>query len=288
MQRRAVAESPGSPSAPMPTILSHGDAALEVRSVNMPLSVLILGGTSEGRTLALRLAADARFRALLSFAGRTQHVVDPGVPHRVGGFGGVPGLLAHLASEGHQVLVDATHPFAAQMSENAAAAAARARVPLLRLEGPAWSQTAGDRWRVVPSMADAPAALGELPRRVFLSIGRQEVAAFARAPWHDYLIRAVDAFVPPLARARVIAARGPFELASELALFERERVELLVSKNAGTPSTYAKIEAARQLGVPVVMVARPSLPPVETVPDVAAAVAWLVKHHGAPSMRRGV
>jgi precorrin-6A/cobalt-precorrin-6A reductase len=254
----------------------------------MALGVLILGGTSEGRALAVRLAADARFRALLSFAGRTQHIADPGVPYRVGGFGGVEGLVAHLEREGHRALVDATHPFAAQMSCHAARAAERAGVPLVRLEGPAWRELPGDRWQAVSSMAEAPAALGEAPRRVFLSIGRQEVGHFARAPQHDYLIRAVDPFEPALERARVICARGPFELEHERALFERERIEVLVSKNAGTPSTYAKIEAARQLGVPVVMVARPSLPPIDTVPDVAGALAWLAALHRASSMRRGV
>jgi precorrin-6A/cobalt-precorrin-6A reductase len=254
----------------------------------MTLRVLILGGTSEARTLALRLGDDARYSALLSFAGRTQTIADPGVPYRVGGFGGVEGLLAHLAREGHRALIDATHPFAAQMSRHAARAAERAGLPLLRLENPAWRALPGDRWQRVSSMADAPLALGETPRRVFLSIGRQEVAEFARAPQHDYLIRAVDRFAPPLAGARVIAARGPFELRDELALLERERIEVLVSKNAGTPSTYAKIEAARRLGLPVVMVSRPSLPPVDTVPDVEGALGWLAAVHDAPPMRRGV
>jgi precorrin-6A/cobalt-precorrin-6A reductase len=254
----------------------------------MTLSVLVLGGTSEGRELALRLAADPRFQVQLSFAGRTQQVADPGVPYRVGGFGGVAGLAAHLAREGHRALVDATHPFAAQMSRHAAGAAELTGLPILRLEGPAWRELPGDRWQVVPSTAEAAAALGAAPRRVFSSIGRQEVGHFASAPWHDYLIRAVDPFEPPLPRARVICARGPFALRDELALLERERIELLVSKNAGTPSTYAKIEAARQLGIPVVMVARPLLPPVETAPDAARALAWLAALHEASSMRRGV
>jgi precorrin-6A/cobalt-precorrin-6A reductase len=205
----------------------------------MALGVLVLGGTSEGRELAVRLAADARFRVLLSFAGRTQHIADPGVPFRVGGFGGVAGLCAHLERERQQVLVDATHPFAAQMSQHAARAAELTGLPIVRVEGPAWRELPGDRWRVVRSMAQAPAALGDAARRVFLSIGRQEVGWFASAPQHDYLVRAVDPFVPALERARVICARGPFALADERALLERERIELLVSKNAGTASTYA-------------------------------------------------
>jgi len=249
----------------------------------MALSVLILGGTTEGRELALRCAADRRFRVLLSFAGRTQHIADPGVPHRIGGFGGVEGLLVHLERERHHALVDATHPFAAQMSRHAARAAELVHLPLLRLEGAAWRELPGDRWRVVPGLAEAPAALGGPPRRVFLSIGRLEVGQFASAPQHDYTIRAIDPFVPPLERARVICARGPFELAAELALLERERIEVLVSKNSGTPSTYAKIEAARKLGLPVVMVERPRLPPVETAPDVASALGWLTELHEASS-----
>lgn len=238
-------------------------------------SVLILGGTREARRLAARLAADARFEAMLSFAGRTENVLDPGVPYRVGGFGGAEGLSEHLRREGYRALVDATHPFAAQMSRNAAQAAELCALPLLRLEGPPWSAVEGDRWIEVATMAESVAALGSAPRRVLSSVGRLEVGAFAAAPWHEYLIRAVDPFDPPLPRARVIAARGPFELAAERELLERERIDVIVSKNSGTASTYAKIAAARELGIPVVMIARPHLPAVATVPDERLAYAWL-------------
>jgi precorrin-6A/cobalt-precorrin-6A reductase len=256
----------------------------------MVLKVLILAGTSDARELGLRLAADARFALMLSFAGRTQSVADPGVPFRVGGFGGVEGLVSHLEQEGYHVLVDATHPFAAQMSRHAARAAELVRIPLLRLEGPPWPAAPGDRWVRVARMADAAVALGAEPRRVFLGIGRLEVGAFARAPWHDYLIRAVDRFDAPLPRARVIAARGPFQLADERALFESERIEVVVSKNSGTPSTYAKVAAARELGLPVIMVERPTLSADATprAPSVAAALAWLSSLQGASSMKRGV
>ena len=255
--------------------------------------MLILGGTSEARRLAERLAPDGRFEALLSFAGRTESVVDPGVPYRVGGFGGVDGLCAHLRRERCAALVDATHPFAAQMSRHAARAAELTQVALARLEGPPWHAVAGDRWLEVATMADAAAALGAVPRRVLSTVGRLEVGAFAVAPWHDYLLRAVDPFEPPLPRARVIAARGPFDVDAERALLERERIEVIVSKNSGTPSTYAKIVAARELGIPVVMVCRPSLPVVPTLPDVGAAFAWLEaafreRAHGASSTKRGV
>lgn len=256
----------------------------------MALKVLILAGTSDARELGLRLAADARFAPTLSFAGRTQSVADPGVPYRVGGFGGIDGLVSHLEQEGYHVLVDATHPFAAQMSRHAARAAELVRVPLLRLEGPPWPAAPGDRWVMVAQMADAATALGPVPRRVFLGIGRLEVGAFAAAPWHDYLIRAVDPFEAPLPRARVIAARGPFHLADERALLERERIEVVVSKNSGTPSTYAKIAAARELGLPVVMVARPapSADGAPRAPSTAAALAWLYALQGASATKRGV
>jgi precorrin-6A/cobalt-precorrin-6A reductase len=291
----------------MPTILSHGgaleDIPDEVWSADMTLKVLILGGTSEARELAQRLAGVPGLMALLSFAGRTQSVADPGVPYRVGGFGGVTGLVKHLEDEGYHALVDATHPFAAQMSRNAARAAELLELPIVRLEGPAWTAVEGDRWRTVPSMAEAAAALDPSPRRVFLSIGRLEVGHFREAPWHEYLIRAVDPFVPPLPRARVITARGPFELADECALLEAERIEVVVSKNSGTPSTYAKIEAARRLRLPVIMVARPSLPALETCASAGAVLGWLEalgsagaarggnqpgQDHGAARTKRGV
>jgi len=236
--------------------------------------------------LAQRLAQDARFAPLLSFAGRTGSLADPGVPHRIGGFGGVPGLVAAL--ERHDVLVDATHPFAAQMSHHAARAAELAGLPLLRLEAPAWVSVPGDRWQHVEDMAAAAAALGAGSRRVFLSIGRLEVGAFRVVPQHAYLIRAVDAFDPELPGARVIAARGPFALESERALLVQERIEVIVSKNSGTPATYAKLEAARELGLPVIMVERPRLPPAETCSSVEAALDWLRARHDASTTKRGV
>jgi precorrin-6A/cobalt-precorrin-6A reductase len=253
----------------------------------MAFRVLILGGTQEGRRCAQQLAGDARFAAMLSFAGRTQSLVDPGVPYRVGGFGGVEGLVAHLEREGYHALIDATHPFAAQMSRHADDAARRARLPLLRVECPAWSPGQGDRWTLVPDMAAAAAALGPSPRRVLLTIGRLELAAFQAAPQHDYLIRAVDPFEPPLPRARVVAERGPFDLESECRLLERERIELIVSKNAGTQATLAKLEAARRFALEVVMVARPELPSVPLVHTANEAVAWLTAL-AQPGTRRGV
>ena len=225
---------------------------------------------------------------MLSFAGRTQSLADPGVPYRVGGFGGVEGLVAHLGREEYHALIDATHPFAAQMSRHAAEAARQTRLPLLRVECPAWTAKPGDLWTDVPNMAAAAAALGPGPRRVLLSVGRLELAAFRIAPEHDYLIRAVDPFVPALPRARVIAERGPFEVEAECALLEREKIELVVSKNSGTAATYAKIEAARRLALPTIMVARPLLPEVPTVRTVDQALAWLDTARAQSLTLRGV
>jgi precorrin-6A/cobalt-precorrin-6A reductase len=236
---------------------------------------VILGGTSEGRLLSEQLAGDDRYAAVLSFAGRTRSLQPPRAPYRVGGFGGVPGLIEYLQAERCAALVDATHPFAAQMSRHAAQAAQATGTPLLRVECSPWQRVAGDRWLEVPDMAAVAAALGERPLRVFSSVGRLEVEAFQAAPQHDYLLRAVDEFEHGLPRARVLAARGPFELEGERALLVRERIDILVSKNAGTAATYAKLEAARALQLPVVMVARPVLPQVPTVSSVESALGWL-------------
>lgn len=254
----------------------------------MAFKILILGGTSEARALAERLARDDRYAVLLSFAGRTRSLQLPNAPHRVGGFGGAEGLAAFLAREGFRALVDATHAFAAQMSANAVRGAALAGLPLMRLEQPAWRKQPEDQWTEVSNMPAAAAAIGGEPKRVFSSVGRLEVAAFRAAPQHDYLIRAVDLFDPGLPRARVIAARGPFALADELALLQRERIELIVSKNSGTPSTYAKIEAARTLGLPVIMLQPPQLPAANTAASIDEIARWLGALAHAPSaIQRG-
>lgn len=248
-----------------------------------------MGGTSAGRELAEQLAQAEGYAALLSFAGRTRSLQRPSTPHRIGGFGGAQGLAEFLQRGAFAALVDTTHPFAAQISANAVAAAASTGTPLIRLARQAWAAEAGDRWREVPDMAAAAAALAGPPQRVFLSVGRLEIAAFRAVPQHEYLIRAVDDFDPELPRARVIAERGPFALEAERALLERERCAVLVSKNSGTPATYAKIAAARELGLPVIMVQQPALPEALEAPSLQVIRVWLeaLRAHGASSMRRG-
>lgn len=197
-------------------------------------------------------------------------------------------MAAFLRAEGFAALVDTTHPYAARMSAHAVAAAHLTGTPLLRLERPPWREREGDRWTHVSDMEQAARALGSEQKRVFLTVGRQETPVFACAPQHDYLVRAIDDFAHGLPHARLLLARGPFALPDERALLERERIELVVSKNAGTPATYPKIEAARQLGIPVIMVARPQVPEAREVTTLADVVAWLAELHGASASLRGV
>ncbi|MEA3023451.1 MAG: precorrin-6A/cobalt-precorrin-6A reductase [Alphaproteobacteria bacterium] len=254
-----------------------------------PLRVLILGGTTEARRLAERLAPRRELDVRLSLAGRTSNPVPHPVPLRVGGFGGAGGLADYLKDERIDRLIDATHPYAAQMSANAAHAAALARVPLLALRRPAWQPVAGDRWREVADAQAAADALGDVPRRVFLALGRNEIAPFAGAPQHVYLVRSVDAVEPPLAvpRAAYILARGPFREEDDRALLAAHEIDVVVAKNSGGPAAYGKIAAARALGIEVMLLRRPALPAVASVDTIAEAVAWL-DHAPASVAERGV
>lgn len=245
------------------------------------MHVLVLGGTGEARDLATRLAAYGCVRVTYSLAGRTSTPVVPDCSVRTGGFGGADGLAEWLLAERVRVLVDATHPFAARISANAAAAARWAGIPLLTVRRPPWAPVAGDRWTPVPDLAAAAATLGPTPARVFLAIGRQEVAAFRAAPQHRYLIRAIEppdaATLPP--RAEVLLARGPFTEAGERDLLAGHRIEIVVTKNSGGADTVAKLAAARALGLPVIMVDRPPGPP--AAPTVEAALAEIEAHRAA-------
>lgn len=249
--------------------------------------ILILGGTTEARQLAGKLAA--RASVTLSLAGRTESPVAQGVPVRSGGFGGADGLADHLRKEPIDLLIDATHPYAAQISANAAQAARVTGVPILALRRPGWEPVEGDRWTEVNTSGDAARALGPAPRRVFLALGRQEVAAFEAAPQHHYLVRSVDAIEPKLAvpDASYLLARGPFREAEERALLEKQRIDVVVSKNSGGEATYGKIAAARALGLEVVMIQRPVLPDVPAAESVEALTV-LVDHFVRPVDERGV
>lgn len=243
------------------------------------MRVLVLGGTTEASTLVRRLAADRRFALTLSLAGRTRAPLPQPVTRRVGGFGGAEGLIKWLDEAGIDAIVDATHPFAARISANAVEAARHSRLPLLTVIRPAWEQGDGDAWHRVNSSQAAVDAIGPSCKRVFLTIGRQETAAFRSAPHHTYVVRAIDrpepCSLPP--SAEIVLQRGPFDRAAELALMRNHRIDCLVAKNSGGGATYAKIEAARELRMPVVMIDRPRKPAMLTVETVEAAQSWLLE-----------
>lgn len=239
-------------------------------------NLLILAGTTEATALA-RAVADRGMAGVVSFAGRVARPLRQPLPQRVGGFGGVDGLADYLRTNGITHVIDATHPFASQMSRNAVRACAKAVVPLLALTRPAWTPQDGDRWQHVPDIAGAVAALDRPPARVMLAVGRMHLADFARNPQHYYLLRLVD---PPkgdlpFPNAQVIVDRGPFDAANDQRLMEDHRIELVVSKNAGGAGAYAKIKAARALCLPVIMIDRPPQPKRVEVIEIAAVFDWI-------------
>jgi precorrin-6A/cobalt-precorrin-6A reductase len=244
------------------------------------MRVLLLGGTMEASKLASLLAGQSDISAVLSFAGRTKSPRAPEIPTRTGGFGGVEGLTAYIEAEAIDVLIDATHPFAEQISHHAVLAASRANIPFVRLSRPAWRPEASDRWIEVENMAAAAAALGREPKRVFLTVGRLQIEAFAAAPQHFYLIRAIEPLVPApsLQHHRVILGRGPFAVEAEEKLLREESIEMIVSKNSGGTATFAKLLAARSLGLPVVMVARPRQTPGPVTHDPDEVMKFLLRH----------
>ena len=252
--------------------------------------ILILGGTTEARILGGRLAAFAEIT--LSLAGRTENPVMQGVPVRSGGFGGAEGLAGWLRENRIDLLIDATHPYAARISANAAAASGLSGVPAIALCRPAWSESPGARWTTARSAAEAAVLLGARPRKVFLALGRQELAPFEGTPQHSYLVRSVDPVDPPLAvpDAAYILARGPFTEAGERALLETHGINAIVSKNSGGEATYGKIAAARALGIEVVLVSRPPLPalPSGTGVEEVLALARHVLAAGTGPEKRGV
>lgn len=238
--------------------------------------ILLLGGTTEASQLA-RVLAQAGADAVFSYAGRTTQPLAQPLPTRVGGFGGAEGLAAYLRAEGFTHVIDATHPFAAQMSANAVAACSETGVDLCALERSSWQAGPGDDWRHVPDIAGAVAALPEAPARVFLAIGKQTLEAFAAQPQHHYLLRLVDApEVPlPLPDAEAVIARGPFTAEGDRALLRQHAIDLIVAKNAGGTGARAKLDAARALGLPVILIERPDVPARQVFDSVEDVMRWL-------------
>ncbi|MEV4425911.1 cobalt-precorrin-6A reductase [Streptomyces sp. R-07] len=238
------------------------------------MHVLILGGTTEARALAGLLHGEVRVTS--SLAGRVASPRLPAGEVRIGGFGGVDGLVEWMAGNAVDAVIDATHPFAERISFNAARAAATAHVPLLALRRPGWVPGEGDDWREVASLEEAARALDGLGDRVFLTTGRMGLAAFAACPqW--FLVRSVDAPDAPMpARTEILLDRGPFTLDGEREILARHRIDVLVTKDSGGAATSPKLTAAREAGLPVVVVRRPPVPtgvPVAATPEEAAAWA---------------
>lgn len=243
---------------------------------------LILGGTGEARSLAKALVAQG-IPVISSLAGRVSNPRLPVGEVRIGGFGGVDGLAKWLRDNEIRAVVDATHPFAAQITAHAAAACAETGVELLRLVRPPWAAEAGDRWTEVSSIDEAAEAVAALGGRVLLTTGRQDVGAFSEVRDSWFLIRVVDPPNEPLPpQHQILRARGPYGLDDERALLQANHIDVLVTKNSGGELTRAKLIAARELSIPVIVVQRPAEPAgVETCSTVPAATAWVATHLAA-------
>jgi len=244
-------------------------------------TLLILGGTGDARRLARAAEAELgdRLRIVSSLAGSTRNPAKVGGEVRVGGFGGVEGLAGYIRDNGVAFLIDATHPFSVQISEHACLAAAATATPRSVLARPLWQAEAGDSWHEAADMAAAAALVAGLGSRVFLSVGARSLDFFSglRECW--FLVRSIDVLDDPLplAQAELITGRGPFDAAGEHRLFEQHNIDLVVTRASGGAATKGKIDAARDLGLPVIMVRRPDPPPGETTASIEAALEWLAR-----------
>jgi precorrin-6A/cobalt-precorrin-6A reductase len=243
------------------------------------MRILILGGTQEGFQLADTLAEMAGIEVISSLAGRTRAPKMPRGAVRTGGFGGAEGLTRYLRDERITHLINATHPFAEEISAHAVSAAQDTGIPLMRLLRPAWSAQRDDRWVAARHAAEAAELCRREGGRIFLTLGSGEIAAFAHVHNAHFLVRTIDAPDElPLRDYRTIAARGPFSLQDELSLLAEHHIGLVVAKNSGGQATYAKVEAARRLGLPIVMIERPGIaldPQSPALAQVAEVAAWV-------------
>lgn len=242
-----------------------------------PRRILLLGGTGDSRALAEALEGRADIEVVTSLAGRTEQPARIPGGLRIGGFGGIEALADYLRDARIDLLVDGTHPFAARISGNAEEACRRSGTPRLVLTRPAWREVEGDKWISVPDAEAAANLLPGLAERVFLSVGKQEVEAFAGLAGIWFLVRVIDAPRDelPLKNYEVVLGRGPFDANGERALILLHGIQALVTKNSGGEATYAKIAVARELGLPVVMIQRPPREDQETAESVEAALRWI-------------
>ncbi len=246
--------------------------------------LLILGGTTEAAALAEAAHQRPGLRIVNSLAGRTRRPKPLPGETRVGGFGGAEKMADYLRDAGIDLVIDATHPFAAIISRNAAEACAGQKVPRLLLARPEWQRQPDDRWIEVDDIEEAAATLPNAGLRAFLTVGRNALRPFAGYSEIWFLARIIDppigpsSGVPALGNCEIIGGRAPFVRAKEAALMRKHRIDVLVSKNSGGAATYAKIAAARDLSLPVVMVRRPAHPAGPRVESVEDALAWLAKN----------
>ena len=253
----------------------------------MPARLLILGGTSEASALARRLAGEPDLEAVLSLAGATANPAPAPIPQRVGGFGGPEGLAAYLRSKPIDLVVDATHPFAARMSANALSACSATATPLVVFTRPPWVRQEGDRWNEVATMEEAVDALGASRKTVFLTQGRLQLATFACAPQHRYIVRAIDppAEVAALADRRLYPRARAVRASRRTALTRDEKIEILVTKNSGGRADLSEDRGDAPLGVEVAIVRRPKPPEAETLHAIDSVMAWIASHRGAVRAR---
>lgn len=270
----AVPEPVLSPEHKAAVIDSH-------RHEGPPNKILILGGTSEGRKLA-DLITEAGLDVVTSLAGRVKRPRLPRGEVRIGGFGGPQRMGRYLMESSVDLVIDATHPFAERISASALEASTSTGTPLLRLNRPQWTPGEGDNWLSVSSAEEAARLVQERFKRPLLTIGRQQLSAFAGDARSSYLIRCVEPPDGKLPRRYLLMFdRGPFDFDSEHSLLRRHRIDVVVTKNSGGDATAAKLEAARSLHIPVIMIERPPSPPVPTVHTVAEAAQWIVEVFGS-------
>ena len=242
--------------------------------------LLILGGTGDAAALAeaVQQSFGDGIETINSLAGRTRQPRELAGRVRTGGFGGPDGLARYLRETRVDLVVDATHPYATQISANAQAACAAAGVPRLMLVRPPWTRQAGDNWIVVSDAAEAAARVPEFGSRAFLTLGSGDVSAFAGLDGVCLLLRVAEELEQlPLPGAELVVGRGPFREADEQRLLTEWRIDVIVSRNSGGPATSAKITAARRLAIPVIMIERPPPEPGQRAGDIEEAVEWIAE-----------
>jgi len=239
------------------------------------LNLLILGGTGEAAELVRRLPEN--IASITSWAGRTKTPPDLPGGVRIGGFDGADGLKAYLIENRIDAVVDATHPFAARISENAAMACDEAAVPRLFFLRPTWEKQPGDDWIAVESLEAAAERVAALGQRPLLTIGRQHLNAFSGLHDVDFLVRVLEEPEAPLPLKayQTVVGEPPFSIEAERALIRRHGIDLLITKESGGEATYAKVEAARLEKIPVLMIKRPAPPPGDSVSTIEGALNWL-------------